>query len=639
MPRCFTGETDSEDSVIRCSICNNDAECCGCSQCVTCLGRMDKHNVAHCSRCRCPCCFSTCSYPRYKNLMDENPRRMCGSCGVRSAITTFSEFPREFLSPLMNSKMAQNIFFCSMVRNSPKVAPSAPGLRWGLYVLRCAADLPNRCIMPHGILTYRSHCVACDNPTVPTAPHLPRSVTVSRLSEDTKNRLREYYPEDFHVMTMADAKKIISRLHPSNEDAFCFNGIQNSWDVLLASSAIGVAYEYSHLPYVSMSLSWSPYTKLLALESSASGYSVLEGPGKRKFIALPGTHNIRTGIVNTNVEFVQRHITLPKNFYFPASSVPNILRKHSNVRQLKNGDLRWEFSVHQGFSEEEASIEVRIERLLQLILRDRYEIILCGHSQGGAVAVLLTLQLLEAYAKATVAKSSAKPISIIPIRCISFGAPLVGDARLQELISECGWGSSFHHIVLYGDTIASFLPHPAFGLCVKGIRYGKKVIQDIVPTPMAAALKFAKGMLLGVPNDQSRRKSAPQCSQRTENRNTVQRDHASSSRTPGISEFSSLLLDALVDDPQTPPLPVYQCFGQYHFLFWGENEEYFSSRDPKTIEEFLAFNPFKLGFAKHSMHAYQREIFLHVCSRPLWYGIKVEEKKKKGEKDKISVAV
>lgn len=59
-----------------------------------------------------------------------------------------------------------------------------------------------------------------------------------------------------------------------------------------------------------------------------------------------------------------------------------------------------------------------------------------GHSLGGAVAQLSTLRLLRAGADA--------------LRCITFGAPAVGDAALAALVRRQGWDSHFTSVALPG---------------------------------------------------------------------------------------------------------------------------------------------------------------------------------------------
>lgn len=607
---------DWEESKIRCSFCGNCEEYCDCSECVICLGHIEKETRVHCTHCKRPCCLSRCSQSRCLRFLDDDLQLVCDSCGVRSGLSILCEFPpNAFLVSAMPSTEAHTPFLKHAGRNAQK---SPSGLRWGLYALRCAAALPRRCIMPHSVLTHREQCWKCNGPTVPTAPHVPRSVEGSPLADHDRKRLSVHYPRTFNVVSLTDAKKVMCSLHPFNEDAFCFHGIINSWDILFSSSAIDVAYEYSRLPSVSMRLSGSPYTQLLALESSGSGYSLFEGPKKKKFIAVPGTHNLRTRVINAKIELVERYINLPKNFKFVSSDTRTILRDHSNVHQDPSGRFVWTFSVHQGFAGEEATISLPIQRLLKWI-QDGYEIVFCGHSQGGAVATLLTFQLLEAY---TAAAAARPPLltSNIPIRCVTFGSPFIGDPRLHQCVHACGWTSSFHHIVLYGDPVPSLMAQPSFGLAARGIRACDGAIKHFVSPTWAPVFNIAKNLLLSLPQDHSRkdvREPQPLAPKKDSHKN------------PGSSPFPTLekptLLSSLAEAAseellKKPPL-VYQAFGQYHFLFWGIEEEYISSKDPETVKQLLQSNISGKWFDKHTLQAYHTGILLHVCSRPLWYGM------------------
>ncbi|KAH9304204.1 hypothetical protein KI387_008608, partial [Taxus chinensis] len=75
-------------------------------------------------------------------------------------------------------------------------------------------------------------------------------------------------------------------------------------------------------------------------------------------------------------------------------------------------------------------------------------IIFAGHSIGGAVASLATLWFLEKRAR-----------NISPF-CITFGSPLVGDARLGEAIGREDWSGKFCHVVSKHDIVPRMLLAP-----------------------------------------------------------------------------------------------------------------------------------------------------------------------------------
>ena len=71
-----------------------------------------------------------------------------------------------------------------------------------------------------------------------------------------------------------------------------------------------------------------------------------------------------------------------------------------------------------------------------------------GHSLGGAVAQLCTLRLLHLL--------GALPPAAL--RCVSFGAPAVGNAALAEHVTRQGWDSRFLSIALPGGCLNFFVP-------------------------------------------------------------------------------------------------------------------------------------------------------------------------------------
>ncbi|XP_057867994.1 protein EDS1B-like [Cryptomeria japonica] len=74
-------------------------------------------------------------------------------------------------------------------------------------------------------------------------------------------------------------------------------------------------------------------------------------------------------------------------------------------------------------------------------------IIFGGHSIGGAVATLATLFFL------------GKGLRNTPPSCITFGSPLVGDARLGQAIARQDWSGKFCHVVSVAEPLNTIVPH------------------------------------------------------------------------------------------------------------------------------------------------------------------------------------
>lgn len=64
--------------------------------------------------------------------------------------------------------------------------------------------------------------------------------------------------------------------------------------------------------------------------------------------------------------------------------------------------------------------------IYRLARRTNRRLVLCGHSLGGAVAVLVTVAILKAMATM---KPGQKQV---PVKCITFSQPPVGNAALKE---------------------------------------------------------------------------------------------------------------------------------------------------------------------------------------------------------------
>lgn len=583
-----------------CCVCEEEWEECECSCCAICDSKGEDFIRLHCARCLLPCCKSCCSFKRYVRLFDRTSRIVCDSCGVRSGLTALSEFPPFFISsaffPTNNAKSSP-----SLQSNSCGPLYSSRGLRWGLYVLRCAAELPRRCIMSHDSFTSFRECRKCSNPTVPTSPQESHTVKLSNLSKNAADSLRDTYSGNKKVISMTDTEKAMSVLHPFLEDKFCFHALSDPLNILLAIGAIEISYEYSCLSNVSMSLSSWPYTHFLSLDFTGSGFSMLRGPGKKIFVAIPGTHNARTGILNMNLEFIPRELTLPKNFKFPYSGTKDIIKTNDDAYLDSKEKIHWRFLVHKGFSDEEQTINVPLKRFLKWIFEENYEIIFCGHSQGGAIAALMTLRLLEMYAASAVSPSpSGRPLTV-PISCIQVGAPPIGDASLQKCVEACGWSPCFHSIVLPGDMVPYSLLTSVTSVVNFGIQLARAKVLQLTSNPLVKmGLSLVKESFFSVPVDSSRHESKREGVSWNKNENEAQ------SKSPSVSS----------SDQSRGAL--YQIFGYYHFLFRGNDEEYICSKDPVTVRELLLEKAVRHYSNRHALSSYRRAVLEHVCNRPLW---------------------
>ncbi|DBA84969.1 TPA: hypothetical protein ACH3X2_005709 [Trebouxia sp. C0005] len=104
--------------------------------------------------------------------------------------------------------------------------------------------------------------------------------------------------------------------------------------------------------------------------------------------------------------------------------------------------------AHRGFLARARGIPV--EALYAHAKRQGRRLVLCGHSLGGAVALLCALRLLQGL-----------PRGDPSLYCICFGTPAIGNAALAALVAEYGWESHILNFILPEDIIPRILALPA----------------------------------------------------------------------------------------------------------------------------------------------------------------------------------
>lgn len=82
---------------------------------------------------------------------------------------------------------------------------------------------------------------------------------------------------------------------------------------------------------------------------------------------------------------------------------------------------------------------------------DAKSLVITGHSIGGAIASLCTLWLLSYINSIS---------SSLPVMCITFGSPLLGNKSFSQAISREKWGGNFCHVVSKHDIMPRFLFAP-----------------------------------------------------------------------------------------------------------------------------------------------------------------------------------
>ncbi|XP_057869239.1 uncharacterized protein LOC131076201 isoform X2 [Cryptomeria japonica] len=126
-----------------------------------------------------------------------------------------------------------------------------------------------------------------------------------------------------------------------------------------------------------------------------------------------------------------------------------------SILQRKEQEGAFTPAAHRGFLGRAKGIPaVELYRLAQK--RD-LKLVLCGHSMGGAVAVLATLAILRAFPSASLVKDGYD----IPIKCITFSQPPVGNAKLRDYVHGNHWQFHFRTYCIPEDIVPRILS-PAY---------------------------------------------------------------------------------------------------------------------------------------------------------------------------------
>ncbi|KAL3682223.1 hypothetical protein R1sor_000245 [Riccia sorocarpa] len=108
-------------------------------------------------------------------------------------------------------------------------------------------------------------------------------------------------------------------------------------------------------------------------------------------------------------------------------------------------------SAHRGFLARARNIPA--EDIYRLAQKKNYKLVLCGHSLGGAVAVLATLAILKAFSTSSVMKAGGT----LQIKCITFSQPPVGNPGLRDYVHRKGWQQHFRSYCIPEDLVPRLL--------------------------------------------------------------------------------------------------------------------------------------------------------------------------------------
>jgi len=129
---------------------------------------------------------------------------------------------------------------------------------------------------------------------------------------------------------------------------------------------------------------------------------------------------------------------------------------HSVKAEVQKG--RPKPAAHKGFLARAKGIPAL--ELYRLAQKKNRRLVLCGHSLGGAVAVLATLTILRVLASSLSSKDGDK----FQVKCITFSQPPVGNAALRDYVHRKGWQHHFRTYCIPEDLVPRILSPAYFQL-------------------------------------------------------------------------------------------------------------------------------------------------------------------------------
>ena len=96
-------------------------------------------------------------------------------------------------------------------------------------------------------------------------------------------------------------------------------------------------------------------------------------------------------------------------------------------------------AAHRGFYGRAEGIP--IEQIFEHALQQGKRLVLSGHSLGGAVATLCAIKLLRQFPAAVK----------LPLRCICFAMPAIGNHELASSVQQAGWDRYLSNYLLPGE--------------------------------------------------------------------------------------------------------------------------------------------------------------------------------------------
>lgn len=170
-------------------------------------------------------------------------------------------------------------------------------------------------------------------------------------------------------------------------------------------------------------------------------YLLAHGPGVMYLVCM-GTKELRDFMVDVSLRRAPWKTTFPSSTNLGLDS--------------EEGSLWLQPAVHGGFLKR--SVNIPIESLFLYARRRSLRFVICGHSLGGAVAILCTLRLLSLLSSTSPDQSG--DVSRV-LKCICFGTPALGNRALRKHVASKGWTSVITCYALSADPVPRVLLRPS----------------------------------------------------------------------------------------------------------------------------------------------------------------------------------
>jgi pimeloyl-ACP methyl ester carboxylesterase len=199
-------------------------------------------------------------------------------------------------------------------------------------------------------------------------------------------------------------------------------------------------------------------------------YLLAHGPGVMYLVCM-GTKELRDFMVDVSLR------RAPWKTTFPSST---------NPKDSEEVSLWLQPAVHGGFLKR--SVNIPIESLFLHARRRSLRFVICGHSLGGAVAILCTLRLLSLLSSTSPDKSG--DLSRV-LKCICFGTPALGNRALRKHVAAMGWTSVITCYALSADPVPRVLLRPSDWQALVSMQKDVSDIANVAdqPPPPATSIK------------------------------------------------------------------------------------------------------------------------------------------------------